>query len=172
MAQIKHLFLAGAALLLLCVTQTPSAEARRLLEVNAFCRTSSHPQLCTKMVNGAKNWHDASANAMKAALTVAKRLQSMAPQLKPAVSNLLPVSRESIMSTCVEDFDTIVSDLEESIKALDENDKGTLLAHLSAAYNSDCEDALNEFGADFPLSKIAGYLAKEVDNCLAVVQQI
>ncbi|XP_073131258.1 uncharacterized protein [Henckelia pumila] len=171
MAQIKHLFLAAAALLL-CVTQTPSAEARRLFEVNAFCRTSSHPQLCTKMVNGAKNWHDASANAMKSTLAVAKRLQSMAPLLKPAVAGLQKISRDSIMDTCIEDFDSIVSDLEVSIKALDENDKGTLLVHLSAAYNSDCEDALNEFGADFPMSKIAGYLAKEVDNCLAVVQQI
>ncbi|KAL2455210.1 Plant invertase/pectin methylesterase inhibitor superfamily protein [Abeliophyllum distichum] len=162
-------FLTLVALLL---AQSTTTEARKFIGVNPFCTTASHKKLCTKMVNGATNMHDATQNAIQATLGLAKKIQSMSRLIEPAIANLEPVSQESIRSTCKESFENTIDDLETSLQALKDNDQGTLLTHLSAATSSDCDDALTEFGVDNPLSKVSGILAKEVDNCLAVVQQI
>lgn len=168
---MNYLFMATAALLLLGAVQSPPAEARKFIGVNPFCRTASYRRLCTQMVNGAANWHDASVNAMKSTLELAKRIKNLVPLVKPAIAHLAPISRDSIMETCVENFDDIVDDIEVSLQALEADDIGTVRSHLSAAFTTDCEDALKEFGADFPLSKFARHLTREVDNCLAVLMQ-
>jgi len=164
--KISLLFLAMAAILLL-------AQRTQSQYLNEFCKTATHKILCTKMVNGAKTVHDASKNVIENALIAAKKLQSMSNLIGPVLSRLKPVTKDSILSTCVEDFETTVDDLERSLRALEEKDEGTLLTHLSAAYNSDCSDAFEEMGAKLPplLTSQIDYLAKLVDNCLAVVEQ-
>ncbi|CAA2960227.1 pectinesterase inhibitor-like [Olea europaea subsp. europaea] len=139
--KILLLFLAMAAILFLA----QSTQAQE--PVNEFCKTASHKILCTKMVNGAKTMHDASKNAIENTLNAAKKLQAMSNLIGPVLSRLKPVTKDSILSTCVEDFETTVDDLERSLQALEEKDEGTLLTHLSAAYNSDCTDAFQEMGA-------------------------
>ncbi|KZV52687.1 hypothetical protein F511_21067 [Dorcoceras hygrometricum] len=159
--------------LFLMASGSPPAAARRFIGVNPWCRTASHKRLCTQMAKGATTWHGASANAMIATLELAKRIQSMSDRLiRPAIAFLEPQSRESISASCAEDFELAISDLEDSIKALEANDMGTLTVHLSAAYSTDCSDALAEFGVDDPLAKVSGHYLKMVDNCLAVVRQI
>jgi len=159
-------------LVALLIAQSTTIEAIKFIGVNQFCTTASHKKLCTKMVNGASNMHDATQNAILATLGLAKRIQSMSHLIEPAIATLEPVSQESIRSTCKDNFENIIDDLETSLQALKDNDQGTLLTHLSASASSDCDDALEEFSVDNPLSKVTGHLAKEVDNCLAVVQQI
>ncbi|XP_073148474.1 uncharacterized protein [Henckelia pumila] len=172
-SKFNSLFLCMACVLFLMAAQSPSAAARRFLGVNPWCRTSSHKRLCTQMAKGAATWHDASSNAMQATLELAKRIQSMSGVLiKPAIASLEPQSRQSVLASCAEDFDIMISDLEDSIKALEVNDMGTLTVHLSAAYSTDCSDALAEFGIEDPFAKVSGVYLKMVDNCLAVVQQI
>ncbi|KAI3452697.1 hypothetical protein Pfo_009361 [Paulownia fortunei] len=169
--KFNYLFVAAATLLLLGAAQSHLAEASKFVGVNPFCRTASYRRICTQMVKGAVNWHDASVNAMKTTLELAKRIKDLVPLVKPAIDHLEPKSRDSIMKTCNEDFDGIVDDIEVSLQALEADDIGTVRSHLSGALTSDCADALKEFGADFPLSKFAGHLTRNVDNCLAVVMQ-
>lgn len=123
------------------------------------------------MVKNATNWHDASVNAIATTLHVAQRIQSLTPLLKPEITLLEPQTQESIMSTCQDDFDGIVDDLQTAIEAINSKDIGTVRTMLSAAYSSDCSDALKQFGVQCPFSKAIEILQKEVDNCLAVVQQ-
>jgi len=159
-------------LVALLITQSKTTEARIFIGVNQFCTTASHKRLCTKMVNGATNMHDATQNAILATLDLAKKIQSVSHLIEPAIATLEPVSQRSVRSTCADNFENTIDDLETSLQALKDNDQGTLLTHLSASTSSDCDDSLKQFGVDNPLSKITGHLAKAVDNCLAVVQQI
>ncbi|GFP97481.1 hypothetical protein PHJA_001892200 [Phtheirospermum japonicum] len=169
--KLRYLYLATAALVLLGAAQSPQAEARKFIGVNPFCRTATYRRICTQMVNGASSWRDASANAMISARELATRVRDLVPLLKPAVAHLEPITQESIIKTCNDDFEGIVDDLEVSLQALQAGDIGTVRSHLSGALRSDCKDAMKEFGADFPLTKYASHLTIKVDNCLAVVMQ-
>lgn len=172
--QFNYLFAAAAAAaLLLLATQSPlQAEARKFVGINQFCRTASYRRHCTQMVNGATTLEAASANAMNSTLVLAKRIRDLVPLLKPALAHLDPQSASDAMKTCNDDFDGIVEDVEVSLEAMRANDVGTVTAHLSAALRSDCEQAMKEVGADFPLKKYAGILTRSVDNCLAVIMQV
>ncbi|KAL3636369.1 hypothetical protein CASFOL_020916 [Castilleja foliolosa] len=169
--KLRYLYLATAAIILLGAAQIPQAEARSFIGVNPFCRTANYRLICTKMVNGASSLRDATANAMISAHVLATRVRGLVPLLKPAVAHLQPISQESIIATCTEDFDAIVDDLEVSLQALQAGDIGTARSHLSGALRSDCKDAMKQFGVDFPLNKYATHLKIQVDNCLAVMMQ-
>ncbi|KAL3819261.1 hypothetical protein ACJIZ3_005166 [Penstemon smallii] len=168
--KFSSLFVSATALLLLVATHYPAAEAR-FEGVNSWCRTADYRLLCTSMVAGAATQQDASVNAMKTTLDLVRRVQTFVPRLKPAISHLEPQSQESIMETCNEDFEGKIDDIETSIKAMQSKDIGTVSTRLSAAYHSDCVDALAEFGVDCPFSKFVQTLQRQVSNCLAVVQQ-
>ncbi|KAI3467560.1 hypothetical protein Pfo_024223 [Paulownia fortunei] len=169
--KLNSLFLAVAALLLLFAGQIPPVEARKFIGVNPWCRTAYHRRLCTRMVKGAANWHDASVNSLRTTLELAKRLQGMVQLVKPAIADLEQKSQESIMATCIEDFDGTIDDLEKSLGSLEVRDIGTARSRLSAALSSECDQALAEFGIQSPLGRYAKVLYKEVDNCLAVILQ-
>ncbi|PIN21112.1 hypothetical protein CDL12_06195 [Handroanthus impetiginosus] len=174
MAPIKfnYLFLTSATLLLLFAAQCPSAEARKFIGVNPWCHTASYRRLCTRMVAGATTWQDASVNAMKSTLGLAKGLQGVVNLVKPAIASLSKTSQESIIATCIDDFEGIVDDLEKSLQSMKIQDIGTIRSRLSAALSGDCEEALSEFHIQSPISRYAKLLHKEVDNCLAVLLQI
>ncbi|CAI9779361.1 unnamed protein product [Fraxinus pennsylvanica] len=167
--KISLLFPAMTALLLL----VQSTQSQQPEPVNEFCKTASHKELCTKMVNGSKTMHDASKNAMENTLVAAKKLQSISNLIPPALSSMRATTQESILATCQDNFDNTVYDLETSLESLEKKDQGTLLTYLSAATISDCTDAFEEMGADVPpaLSTEMDYVFKLVSNCLAVVQQ-
>lgn len=170
MAQIRSssLFLATVVLLFTAV----AVEAQLRFIMNPLCRTSDYKRLCTRMVGRAGNLNQASANALQSTLNLARRARSKVYLLKPAIAHLEPQSQASIMSTCTDHFDNTVTDIEDSIQALRENEIGSLRAKLSAAYRSDCDDELQQFGVNSAkISRYIKLLRKEVDNCLAVVMQ-
>ncbi|KAL8106340.1 hypothetical protein AgCh_029935 [Apium graveolens] len=39
--------------------------------VNKFCRTSDYKRICNTIVRGAKNWHEATRNAIESSIQVA-----------------------------------------------------------------------------------------------------
>ena len=169
--RFNYLFAVASLLILLVAAQSHTAEARKYIGVNQWCTTAFHRRLCTRMVNGAVTKDEATLNALKTTLEYAKRLQGMIDLVKPAVANLAPKTQETIISTCTEDFAGNVDDIEQSIAALQANDIGTILAHLSASLQSDCETALAEYRILSPIAKYAKLMHKEVDNCLAVLMQ-
>ncbi|KAH6801953.1 hypothetical protein C2S51_033399 [Perilla frutescens var. frutescens] len=170
---MNYIMVVTATLLLLGAVQSPQAEARKFAGVNPFCRTASYRRSCTQMVSGAANWHDASANAIKATIDLAKRLKGLVPTIEPAIAHLEPMSRDSIRESCADSFDNVVDDLQVSLQALEAGDIGTVKSYLSSSVAADCRDSLKEFGigAEFPLNKYSDHLTQKVDNCLAVIMQ-
>uniref|UniRef100_A0A5B7BSJ5 Pectinesterase inhibitor domain-containing protein n=1 Tax=Davidia involucrata TaxID=16924 RepID=A0A5B7BSJ5_DAVIN len=137
-----------------------------------FCKTADNKELCSAMVKGATTLDQATANAISSSLAVAKHVVSTLDTLKPAVASLLPVTRDSIISTCKSTFEDIVDELTGALKALKAKDKNSVLVKLSASTVTDCADSFDQFGATFPLAKIADNLKNHVFNCAAVANQI
>ncbi|CAA3002114.1 pectinesterase inhibitor-like [Olea europaea subsp. europaea] len=139
--------------------------------VYEFYKTTSHKELCTEMLNGSKNMHDASKNAMENTLVGAKKLQSMSNLIPPALSTMRATTQESILTTCQDNLDNTVNDLEVGLESFEKKDQRTLLMHLSAATISDCTDVFTKMSADAlpALSTEMDYVFKLVSNC--VVQQ-
>lgn len=172
--KFNGLYLAAVALVLLIgAAQSPRAAARSFINVNPFCRTANYRRVCNQMVRGATTWSEASANAMDSTRELATRLKGLVPLLKPSIAHLKPITQDSIMKTCVENFDGIVDDMEVSLQAVQAGDMGTARSHLSAAFRTDCKDAMKESGAPFPvnLNKYSKHLNIHVDNCFAVLLQ-
>nr|GMD24656.1 polygalacturonase At1g48100 [Ipomoea batatas] len=141
-------------------------------KINPFCQTATSKRLCTRMVGGASTLHDASANAIKATLKLAKEIESMSVgAVIPAVAKLKGVTKDSILETCHDSFENAVDDLNISLQALDADDHMAVMTRLSAALPSDCGDALKEFGVSFPLQNIVKFYARYLDSALAVVSQ-
>lgn len=140
--------------------------------VNEFCRTADHKELCTRMVRGATNLHDATRNAVESALNIALKLQQMYPMLEPALKNLPPKTKNSVLDTCRQNFDTIVDDLKTGIDYVDKNDLASLNVHLSAVTSSDCSDAFDGSLMPQPVADRITMMTQAADNCLAVSEQI
>ncbi|VFQ89955.1 unnamed protein product [Cuscuta campestris] len=140
--------------------------------VSQFCKTASSKRLCTRMVGGAANLHDATANSIRATLELAEKLRAMSGTVISAATTGLPAdSKDSIVKTCDESFEDVVDDLKLSLEALKAKDNGTLMTRLSAALLSDCGDALDDFGVGYPLKTTIKLYARYLDNTLAVVTQ-
>nr|GMD15058.1 pectinesterase inhibitor-like [Ipomoea batatas] len=148
-----------------------AAGSRKVYDASKYCQTADDKKLCEQMVAGAQNLHDASEKAILATKQYAKKIEGESTAVDSAVKDLPPKTKKSIVDTCKESYKRAVSDLDRSLKALLDNDKGTLMTHLSAALDSDCEDAVNEFGVKFPLQHDMKRYDAELDNALAVVTQ-
>ena len=168
-----YIFVAAAALLLLGAAQPPQAAARKFTGVNPFCRTASYRRVCTQMVGGAANQHDATVNAIKYVKEMAQRLRSLVPSIEPAIAHLHPNSQESIRLSCVDNFDGAVYDFDTALESLEAGDIYTVKSYLSAAASQECADAMKEFGIgdDYVLTKYSAHLTQQIDNCLAVLLQ-
>lgn len=140
--------------------------------VNEFCRTADHKDLCTRMVRGATNLHDATRNAVDSALNIALKLQQMYPMLEPALNNLPPKTKQSVLDTCRDNFDNIVDDLKKGIEFVDKNDLPSLNVHLSALTSSDCSDAFDGSLMPQPIADRITMMTQAADNCLAVSEQV
>ncbi|KAL2233641.1 uncharacterized protein LOC105156773 [Sesamum indicum] len=165
----SYLFAAVAALLLLGAAQGPFAEANA--GVNQFCVMATYKDLCSAMAKGASTLQTARANVLQTALDEARSLKGLVPKLMPAINQLPSKSKTEVLQTCTEDFDGTISDIEESIKALQVGDMGTAQTHLSAALRRDCRDAIQELGVNSPLTNYATELTRRVDSCMAVLTQ-
>lgn len=166
----KLMKLIAATLLVLLLG---AAEARRFAGVNPFCRTASYRRICTQMVSGAANQHDAAVNAVKSTMTLAERLRALVPTIEPEIAHLPPLSRDSVRESCVQNFDSVVDNLGVSLRALEAGDIATAKTYLSASASAECADAINEFGigSELLLTKYSAHLTQRVDNCLAVILQ-
>ena len=161
-------FLAMVTLIL-----TQSAEAR-FRGINQFCKTSDYRALCTRMVHGAASLREATANAIHSALGLATQMQSMIHLIEPTLVDLPPQSKDSIIQTCKENFDSSVDNLNQALQYLSAGDSNSMNSYLSAVTTSDCSDGFQQLGALIPdkLAKIVGLLDREVSNCLAVSLQV
>ncbi|KAL1804469.1 hypothetical protein DCAR_0936114 [Daucus carota subsp. sativus] len=141
--------------------------------VNEFCHTADHKDFCTKMVRGATTLQDATRNVVESTLDIAIELQKMYPLLEPAVKDLPPKTKKSVLDTCRQNFETTVDDLKDCLGFVEKNDKGSLNVHLSAATSSDCSDAF-EGSAEMPkpIKDKLDLMYQAADNCLAVSEQI
>lgn len=170
-------FAAAFAMLLIIAATSQSTEARKFIGVNKFCRTSSYRMLCTRMVRGATTQDDATMNAIKSALVLAKKIKDLVPPKnnsaalhgKPAKDP--EVQRESVLDICRDQTESVVDDLETSMEAFKANDIGTVRSHLSGGFRTDCQDTMEEIGVKFPFSKYLGLMERNIDNCLAVLMQ-
>ncbi|KAL3501156.1 hypothetical protein ACH5RR_035605 [Cinchona calisaya] len=161
------LFLAIVTLCL--VSQNAEAQAPG---INQFCKTSNSKRLCTRMVNGATNLHDASTNAIKVAIDVATRIQNLAPTIVQAASGLEPNMKRQLVDSCEESFSNSIEDLNLSIELFNQGDMGGVGTRLSAAFDNDCADSLKEQGVIVPtMVRLNAHFAKVMDNTLAVVFQ-
>lgn len=148
-----------------------AAGGAAIYDATKYCHTAEDKQLCAQMVAGAQTLRDASEKAIKATMDYAKKIEGESGAIIPSVRTLPPETRKSIVATCKESFENAVDDLQLSLQALMAHDQGTLMTRLSAALESDCEDAVNEFGANFPLQKDMKRYNAELDSALAVVTQ-
>ncbi|KAK1403286.1 PMEI domain-containing protein [Heracleum sosnowskyi] len=139
--------------------------------VNEFCRTADHKELCTRMVRGATNLHDATKNAVESALNIALKLQQMYTMLEPALKNVPPKTKKSVLETCRQNFDNIVDDLKTGLDYIDKNDLPSLNVHLSAVTSSDCSDAFDGALMPRPVADRITMMTDAADNCLAVSEQ-
>ena len=164
-------FVATATLLLLLSAQSTDARFRG---INQFCRTSDHRLLCTAMVNGAQNWHEAVFNAIHSTLAIATRMKRLLPTVGPALTDLPVESRDSTLQACQSNFGDAVDNLMQALTFLEAKDTGSLNSYLSAVSISDCLDGFDMLGASFPspVAKIARLMNRQVNECLAVSQQI
>ncbi|XP_027152625.1 uncharacterized protein LOC113752757 [Coffea eugenioides] len=149
-----------------------SQNADALIPVNQFCKTATYKILCTRMVHGATNLQDASASAIKVAIHVANKIRALTPVVVQAASDLDPTMKSQIVDTCKESFENTIEDLNLSLDLLRQGDMGGVGTRLSAAFDSDCLDALKEQGVAVPsLVRIYSRFEKVMDNSLAVAFQ-
>ena len=126
--------------------------------VNPLCKTAKDPAFCTSMVKGAKNPHEAAANAIAASLEVVKRTKPLV-DTQAVVSllprTLLPASRESMVSTCRDNYQDVIDNLTGALADLKKGDKDSLIIKLSASCLSDCVDGFQQFNIPSPNMKKA-----------------
>lgn len=158
-----------AIVTLLLASQNADAQ----IPVNQFCKTATYKILCSRMVHGATNLQDASDRAIKVAVHLANKIQSLIPQVIQAASQLEPTMKSQIVDTCKESFENTVEDLNLSLQLLQQGDMGGVGTRLSAAFDSDCLDALKEQGVAIPSLLRVKYSKFErvMDNALAVAFQ-
>lgn len=158
-----------AIVTLLIISQNANAEN---VGINQFCKTATHKRLCTKMVNGATNLHDASVNAIKVAIYVANKIKTLTPAVVQATSDFDANLKTQLVDLCGESFSDTIEDLTLSLELLNQGDLGGVGTRLSAAFDSECIDSLKEQGVTVPsLLKINANFEKIMDNTLAVVFQ-
>lgn len=125
------------------------------------------------MVKGATSHHDAIKNAIESTMVVAKQLRGMVPTIEPAIANLQPIARESVMKVCVERYDGVIDLLNMSLEALEAGDIPMLNSDLSGIAADYCEEAMEEdnVGMDLPIHKYSQQLARDAWNILDVATQ-
>ncbi|KAA8533186.1 hypothetical protein F0562_033281 [Nyssa sinensis] len=159
---IPLLFLATVALLF-----AGGAEAR-FRGISPYCKTADYKLLCNAMVKGAKNLNQATENSIRSTLKVALHLNSMLKTIKPAISFLTPVTRDSIIETCHSNFADFVDELTGALADLKGKDIGSLMTKLSACTMSDCTDSFQQFDARFPLTKTTNALKSFIESIKVV----
>ncbi|CAI9756296.1 unnamed protein product [Fraxinus pennsylvanica] len=137
------------------------------LDTSSFCKYLKDKDLCSTMIDGATNWHDAIGNAINATLSVANELQSKSGFVAASIANLPPSTKE----TCKESFQTTTDMLHEALDHLAAGDNGSLHTKLSAALDVECADELSNLGVASPISNMVEDLHKKVSVCLAIMTQ-
>ncbi|KZV47719.1 hypothetical protein F511_19432 [Dorcoceras hygrometricum] len=143
-------------------------------EVEKICESTDHPALCIATVAPLLNGKNVDVKsvlevAMKAGSSFTEFVLSFATKLaeKPGT----PPEMKSILSDCKDSFDTALSNFEESITALSQDDIGTMNSMLSAVmtFVGDCEDSFDGMGMDSPFMAYSDKLTNMTSNCLAII---
>jgi pectinesterase inhibitor-like protein len=166
------LFLAIFALFL---SHNAEAKHKNQRGINPICKSVPNMRLCSVIVNGATNAHDAAINAIHAAIKTSKRIQTMTPLIAKAATNLGPAARDALVKSCSEDFEDTVGELETGIRYISRGDMSGADSYLSGAVSttSDCRDAVTEQGSTvLALDKIIDHFNEVMDATLTLVHQI
>jgi pectinesterase inhibitor-like protein len=137
------------------------------------CSLADDHVLCTQLAKHANNWKVGIDNILASSLVMTKKAESI-PSLIDAhmPTQLQPVSKESIESTCKEAYDNVIYNLQESMKFVKNGDFGSLKTYLSAVSFSDCTDALGEFGVDLvEANQFSTEINKLASTLLAVADE-
>ncbi|CAI9092969.1 OLC1v1028355C1 [Oldenlandia corymbosa var. corymbosa] len=138
--------------------------------ISPFCQTADNKQLCTRVVNGATNQHDAAVNAVTEALTVAKQIQELTPEVVQSTVGLDPNTKTELVQDCTESFANTIDDLNLAVESLNKGDLGSAGTRLSASYDSACAESLKERGIHiFSMDKLNDNFGKLMDTAMAVL---
>ncbi|KAH7835222.1 hypothetical protein Vadar_024069 [Vaccinium darrowii] len=153
------------------------AEAR-FRGINPWCKTSDYKMLCTKMVKGATTQTDALANAVQATLDATTRVSPLLDGLAAQEFNLPNVTKDSVVSTCKDNFGAAVDNLKDALFYIQSfQDTYTTIDRVQTAETAlyTCSDGITEMGGrwvDTPLAKASKNIFKFASNCLAVATQM
>ncbi|KDP26631.1 hypothetical protein JCGZ_17789 [Jatropha curcas] len=147
-------FLATTTVIFLLLPATATA-------TGDLCEATDYKPLCRATVKGITDPAKAIKKAIELVVLKTKHALLMARLLEQSDTN----------DICKESYDDAISDLEESIQSLEDNDEGTLNTNLSAAisYYTTCDDAYAEMDEQTSLTKVNVILEHMVSNCLALV---
>ncbi|KAK3041833.1 hypothetical protein RJ639_000349 [Escallonia herrerae] len=143
-------------------------------QVNPFCNTATDKALCTSMVNEAKTQKEATVNAISFTLEKAKLMKPMVDGLMGTLPKILSlVSKDSLVQTCNDNYESTVDDLAGAIEDINTGDKfNSVPTKLSAVGLTDCADSLKDFNVVSPLGKLNDEINNYASSCLAVARQI
>ncbi|KAK4423854.1 hypothetical protein Salat_1968300 [Sesamum alatum] len=153
-----------------------STAASAAAPVSPFCGTADpgiSQTMCTQMVGCAKTWPEAMTNAINAAAEKAKGGIPIAHGVgKKLPPGLLPQSKESIVLTCQEAYDWILSLFDDCRELVKDDPTLGLKRRISSMTFSDCTGVLSEFNVSVPetealneeLHRLAGILFAVLDK--------
>ncbi|KAL6969423.1 hypothetical protein U1Q18_029135 [Sarracenia purpurea var. burkii] len=149
----------------------------RFKGISPWCRTSDYKLLCTKMVNGATTKDAAIANAINSTLGVTLRTTPLLNGLAAVLSDLPNVTRDSVVTTCKDNYGTAVDNLGQALGLLNTGDQSTIVDRIQTAETlfSECTDAIKQMdptAANSTLARTGNILFKFSSNCLAVATQV
>ncbi|KAL3511319.1 hypothetical protein ACH5RR_030720 [Cinchona calisaya] len=152
-----------------------NGKAKATLDSSFCAQTNAGEErvLCNTLVNGATTWNAALSNVIDGALKQVKPIKPIIDDLgKNLPSSLRQVSKDSIVETCKESYESVVDEFNGALGNIKTGDKfGSINTQLSAALSSltECVDALGEFGVDAgELKKFQSILEKYASLSLAV----
>ncbi|KAK3028219.1 hypothetical protein RJ639_039502 [Escallonia herrerae] len=162
------------SLAILAVVALAFASNAAEAQVNPFCNTATDKALCTSMVNGAKTQKEATVNAINFTLEKAKLMKPMVDGLTGTLPKILSlVSKDSLVQTCNENYESLIEDLVGAIEDIKTGDKfNSVPTKLSAVGLTDCADSLKDFSVVSPLGKLNDEINNYASSCLAVARQI
>ncbi|KAG8640119.1 putative pectinesterase/pectinesterase inhibitor 28 [Manihot esculenta] len=151
-------------LVFLATTTTLLFGSQATAKVSDICSVTDYKPLCRATLKGISDPYKALEAAIDQAIIKTRHAYYLSRTM----------GSDQNIDICKEMFDSGVTDLESSLKALKVNDKGTLNSQLSAviSYYSTCDDTYSEAGETNPLTKVTGVLTHMVANCLALAEKI
>ncbi|KAH6815580.1 hypothetical protein C2S53_005492 [Perilla frutescens var. hirtella] len=117
----------------------------------SLCDTAKDKVLCAQLTGRAKRWDKAMTNALVGVKKRAEAGKSVADVVAAKLpADMLAITKESIVSTCRDNYDTIMYSLDESLGLVKDDPTSALRPSISTISYFDCTNAISEFTAPVP----------------------